>query len=214
MRTYTLKTFYFSELSQKAQQRAYENDRDSVNADFYNDDFRTTLEAFEEIFNISVYRWEVSSNHYNFDFHQKDGDHADEINNPLRLATFVWNNFAARIKKGKYYSTNVRLENGRYINKHRYSKIFFEMDNCPLTGCFCDSDILTPVIDCLTYSKFYDTFDDLMTDCLNRFFKTWSDCLEYSESFDFYEGEAEANDWEYFEDGTKFVNQRLVKECL
>jgi hypothetical protein len=211
MKTYQIKTFYFSELSEEAKQNAYIQDRDHIDAEYYNADFRATLKAFEKVFNISVYPWSVDSRSYRFDFAPMVYSDADQINDPLRLAAFVWNNYAKHIQKAKLYSTVGRYENGRYVFKNRRSKIFKSWDNCPLTGCFCDADILQPVIDCLTYKTKYETFDDLITDCLNRFFETWRDCLKYSESYEFYEGEAEANEWEYYEDGTKFTQQRLVK---
>ena len=211
MKTYTIQTYLFNELSEEAKQNAYERDRHNIDGESYNADFRATLEEFEKAFNIVVKRYSVDSCHYTFDFRESEPTNADEISDPLRLAAFVWNNYAERIQKGKFYSTVGRYENGRYTFKNRRSKIFKSWENCPLTGCFCDMDILAPVIDCLTYNKKYETFDDLITDCLNRFFETWRDCLEYSESFDFYEGEAEANEWEYYEDGTRFVHQRLVK---
>lgn len=215
MKTYTIKTYLFSELSKEAQENAYIRDRHNIDGEYYNADFRATLAEFEKLFDITVKHYEVDSQRYTFDFYflpdRSDYDHADGINDPLRLAVYVWNNYADRLKKGKLYSTSGRYENGRYIYKHRHSKIFLNMDECPLTGCFCDCDILQPVLDCLQYRAFYRYIDDLLTDCLNRFFETWRDCLEYTETFDFYEGEAEANEWEYYEDGTKFTLQRLVK---
>lgn len=204
MKTYTIKTYYFNELSEEAKQKAFEKDRNSILNDIYNDEFCATLEAFEKIFNISVYRWEVYPNYYTFDFHQKDGDNADEINDPLRLAAYVWNNYARYIKKGKFYSTAGKYIDGKYTCKFRHSRVMLEMDNCPLTGVCFDNDILAPIIDCLEYKRFFHTYDDLITDCLNKFFETWRDCLEYSESFEFYEGEAIANEWEYLEDGARW----------
>ena len=211
MKTYTIKTYLFDELSEEAKRNAYERDRHNIDGEYYNSDFRATLEEFEKAFNIIVKNYSVESYRYTFDFRESEPTNADEITDPLRLATFIWNNYADRIQKGQFYSTVGRYENGRYTFKNRRSKITKTWDECPLTGCCFDMDILAPVIDCLTYKTQYETFDDLITDCLNRFFETWRSCLEYSESFDFYEGEAEANEWEYYEDGTKFVHQRLVK---
>jgi hypothetical protein len=204
MPTYTIKTYYFDELSREAQKRAYTRDQSAIPADIYNAEFRATLEAFEKIFNISVYRWDVSSNSFLFDFCQTAATNSDEINDPLRLATFVWNRYAKHIKKGKYYSTPFKYIDGKPTYKFRHSRVMFEMDNCPLTGVCWDGDILQPVIDCLEYRRFFDTFDDLITDCLNHFFDTWSEALKYSESFEFYEEEALANEWEYLADGTKW----------
>ena len=205
MPTYTIKTYYFNELSREAQERAFARDLNAIPDDIYNDEFRATLAAFEKIFDISVYRWDVSSNSYLFDFQQTGNGNADEIRDPLRLAAYVWNNYAKYIKKGKYYSTPIKYIDGKPTYKYRHSRVLFEMDNCPLTGVCFDNDILAPVLDCLEYKRFFDTYDDLMTDCLNRFFETWRDALSYSESFEFYEEEALANEWEYLADGTKWT---------
>lgn len=206
MKTYTVQTFYFNELSPDAQRRAWERDREIIQDGGYNAEFRATLAAFEKIFDIYS-SYSIDSCHYNFDFRIDEYSHADEIADPLRLAAFVWNNYAPQIKKGKYYSIT-RVKGNQYTTKHRHSRVTFEMDNCPLTGVFCDSDILAPVLDCLTYKRAFDTFDDLITDCLNNFFETWRDALEYAESLEFYAEEAEANEWEYLSDGTKWRGDR------
>lgn len=205
MKTYTIKTYYFNELSEEAKRSAYERDRSSISGDIWNDEFCATLEAFENTFDISVHKWEVYSSYYTFDFRMSYSRGVAEIDNPLRLAAYVWNNYAKYIKKGKYYSTPIKYTDGKPTYKHRHSRVMFEMDNCPLTGVFCDNDILQPIIDCLEYKRFFNTYDDLMTDCLNHFFKTWRDALEYSESEEFYEEEALANEWEYLADGTRWT---------
>lgn len=209
MKTYTFKTYSFNELSKEAQENAYRRDQDSIPSDIYNDEFTATLEAFERIFDISVYRWEVYSCRYSFDFKTTAATNSDDINDPLRLATFVWNRYAKYIKKGKYYSTPFKYIDGKPTYKFRHSRIMYEMDNCPLTGCCFDCDILQPIIDCLEYKRFFDTYADLITDCLNHFFETWRDCLKYSESFEFYAEEADAREWEYLEDGTRWKGVTL-----
>lgn len=207
MKTYTVKTFYFDELTDAAKWEAYRRDQNRDFGTSYNSDFQNTLEKFEEAFGISVYRWEVYSTTYTFDFSIRDDleTQPEDITNPIRLAAYVYNNCYDKIKKGKYYSTGHRWENGKFTYKFRYSKINFSIDDCPLTGVFCDCDILSPIIDCLNYTRLYSSFDDLITDCLNRFFETWRDALEYSESFEFYAEEAQEQGWEYLADGTKWV---------
>lgn len=206
MNTYTIKTYLFDELSKEAQKRAFLRDQGIISGDIWNSEFCATLEVFESIFEISVYRWEVYSSYYTFDFNRPHPNHhVDEINDPLRLATYVWNNYAEHIKKGKFYCTPIKYIDGKPTYKSRHSRVLFEMDNCPLTGVCFDNDILSPIIDCLEYKRFFNTYEDLITDCLNHFFSTWSEALKYSESAEFYEEEALANNWEYLEDGTRWT---------
>lgn len=204
MPTHTIKTYYFCDLPEEIKHKAYEKDRHNLDGEYYNADFRATLEAFEENFDISVRRWEVNSSRYTFDFDIMPMSNAEEIRDPIRLAVYMWNNYGNVIKKGKYYTRTYIDKDGHCYIKQRYATALREMHEYALTGCFCDADILNPIIDCLTYKTLYETFDDLITDCLNRFFHTWSDCLEYSETFEFYEDEANACEWEYLADGTKW----------
>ena len=108
MRERTVKIYKFSELSEKAQRRAWECGPD-FSGD-YNSDFRETLKKFENIFDISVYRWSV--NDYDYDFSYITTGRATEApeGDALRLARYIWNNYAEYITRGKYY--------GKLVNTH------------------------------------------------------------------------------------------------
>lgn len=209
MKQHTITTYLFEELPKEVQEKAFLLDQKFLYRGFYNSELRATLAAFEKIFNISVYRWEVDSSYYHFDFVVNSftaANNANEcIKNPLRLAAFVYNNYARYIRKGKYYSTGDKWENGQYKYKSRRSRVIFTYDDCPLTGVCWDQNILQPVIDCLTYRRFFDTYDDLITTCLNEFFETWRAAREYAESFEFYAEEAAANEWEYLPTGERWL---------
>lgn len=199
MREITVKLYKFSELSEKAQRRAWETG--PVFSGDYSEEFRSVLKKFEDIFDISVYRWNV--NDYTFDFAYVTTGAASEApeGNPLRLARFIWNNYAEYIQKGKYYSTPGKYIDGKYHYKYRYSKCTFAMDNCPLTGYYADQDILQPVIDCLHYKRFFNSHNDLIDECLNNFFRTWQADIEYQGSFENFAEMCEANDYEFTETG-------------
>lgn len=199
MRHETITIYKFSELSEKAQHRAWEN-----GPDFSGDcsgDFRATLAAFEKIFDISVYRWNVNDYNYNFAYVTAGAATGAPENNPLRLARYIWNNYAEYITKGKYYSTRGRWINGKYHYKYRYSKATFDMDNCPLTGFCYDLDILQPVLDCLHYKRFFDSYDELIDACLNGFFQAWQADIEYHASPEYFAEMCEINDYEFTETG-------------
>ena len=199
MRSETINIYKFSELSEKAQRRAWETGPD-FSGD-HNAEFRATLAAFENIFDISVYRWNVSDYDYNFAYVTAGDATAAPENNPLRLARYIWNNYAGYITKGKYYSTQGRWINGKYHYKYRYSNATFEMDNCPLTGVCFDLDILQPVLDCLHYKRFFDSYEELIDACLNGFFQTWQAEIEYLSSLDYFAEMCEINEYEFTETG-------------
>ena len=198
MRTETIKIYKFDELSETAQRRAWENGPDFSND--HADEYAATLAAFEKAFDIKVYRYNVGYPGTTFAY-VKAGPAAEAPENrPLRLAAYMWNNYADYIKKGRYYSRG-RYVNGKYQYKFRYSRITFEMDNCPLTGVCMDYDILQPVIDCLHYKRFYNSIDDLFDDCLTDFFRAWENEIEYQNSFEYFAEMAEINEWEFLENG-------------
>lgn len=208
MREVSVKLYRFDELPEEIQHKAWEQDESRrYLGESYNDDFQTVLAAFENAFDIRVTNYCVNSAHFTFDFeltNDIEAENLETIIDPLRLAVWVWNNRAHRIRKGKYYCTDAKWENGKFSCKFRHSRVIFEMDNCPLTGICWDNDILFHVLQCLHYRELYKTYDDLITDSLQSFFLTWSDCLEYAESIGYYAEEAAANEWEYTADGKRW----------
>lgn len=203
MREVSVKLYSFDELPEDIQKKIWEGDQNRYNSyDCYYWEFRKTLDTFADYFGI-VCRWEVDSTHYHFDFTISDNETAENletIRDPLRLATWVYNNHGHHIKRGKYYSVGKWI-NGQYSYKCRYSKTIYGYNDLPLTGVFCDDYILKAIVDCITYRRTFDTYDDLITTALNEFFSAWRDDLEYAESFEFYAEQAAENETEYTERG-------------
>lgn len=199
MREITVKIYKFSELSEKSQRRAWETGPDF--SDSYSSDYRATLAAFEKIFDISVYRWNVNDWNYNFAYVTAGTAGGAPEGDALRLARFIWNNYAEYILKGRYYSTHVRYIDGKYHYKYRYSNVTKTMDNCPLTGFCADMDILQPVIDCLHYKRFFSSYNDLIDACLDSFFRAWRNEIEYCNSFEYFAEMCECNNYEFYETG-------------
>ena len=202
MKTISINIYAFNELSEKAQRKAWEKSSFDFSED-HADEYRATLKAFENIFDIKVCRYDVGSMVFNpsFDYITAGAALDAPTGDPLRLARFIWNNYADDILKGKYYSTRGEYINGKYHYKHRYSKIQKEMDNCPLTGVCYDMDILQPVIDCLHYKRFFNSYDELIHACLSEFFRAWDAEIEYSNSFEYFADTAECNEWYFTENG-------------
>ena len=199
MRTETITLYSFNELSERAQRRAWE-DAPNFSSD-YTQEYGETLAAFENIFDIKVYRWHVDENHYDFAYVITGTASGAPEGNPLRLARYMWNNYADYITEGRYYSKVIYRENERPRVTARRSKAQFSRENCPLTGFCADCDILQPVIDCLKYTYFFDSYAELIDECLNRFFTAWQAEIEWCSSIEHFAEICEANDYEFTETG-------------
>ena len=202
MKTITTNIYLFHELSEKAQRQAWEKSSFDFSDDCA-DDFRTTLTVFEKIFDVKVFHYDVGGMVFKptFDF-VTAGPGADApTGDPIRLAKYIWNNYADSILNGKYYSTRGKYVNGKYSYKFRHSKITKSFYDCPLTGICYDFDILQPIIDCLHYKRFYNSYDELMYDCLANFFRVWDAEIEYRCSWEYFADEADANEWYFTENG-------------
>lgn len=203
MREVTIKLYQFDELPEDVQRDIYEKDQNRFDSyDSYYWEYRKTLDTFADYFGVTV-KWKIDSTRFHFDFTVSDyriAENLETIRDPLRLATWVYNNHGHHIKRGKFYSVG-KWENGKYSYKSRHSKTIFSYNDLPLTGVFCDQDILQAFIDCITYRRTFETYDDLMTTALNEFFETWRQDLEYAESFEFYAEQAAESETEYTERG-------------
>lgn len=202
MRQEIITIYNFDDLSPEAQRRAWDNGPD-FSGD-YGSEYIATLRAFEKIFDIDVYRYNVDPFYRVSYSYVKAGAACDcPEGDALRLARYMWNNYAEYIRKGKYYE-KLTLNGGKFRRVKRYSKITFKMDDCPLTGYGYDCDILQPVIDCLTYKRFFDSIDELFNECLSGFFHAWQAEIEYCNSFEYFADMARENGWEYYETGEMY----------
>lgn len=195
----SINVYRFNELTEKAQLKVWENSAIDFSDD-YAGEYRETLHEFEKVFDIRVYDYRVGDSVYSPYFKYVRGNTAADApaGDPIRVARYVWNNFAPGILKGKYYSTRGEWIDGKYSYKHRYSKIMLEMDNCPLTGFCADCVILQPVIDCLHYKKRFASYDALIKECLQAFFREWDAEIEYYNSFEHFQEWAFENDDEWY----------------
>lgn len=188
----TIQIYKFEELTENAQRNVWYNSNIDFSDD-HSDEYRATLAAFEKIFDIRVLDYTVENGFFRYIALNEAPE-----SNAFRLARYVWNNYAEYITKGKFYSTPGKYANGRYVYKHRHSKIIVEMENCPLTGVCMDYDILRPVIDCLHYKRMFESYDELIDECLTAFFRAWESEIEYCNSFEYFQEWAFDNDTNYY----------------
>jgi hypothetical protein len=199
MRTKTVTLYKFAELSETAKQKAYDNwlagDR---NNPWANENINT-LFAFKKIFPITLGHNDLTQ----FSF---AGDDEIEQLRGQRLANYIWNNYKSQIYKGRYYSTSMKKIKvdkehpaGLTYTK-RYSRI--QLDNCcVLTGYCMDDEILNPIYTFLNKPDENITFGELMQKCIDNFKDAVEKDDEYSYSMEFFMDEAEANDYEFTENG-------------
>lgn len=193
----TINLYTFDELSEEAQGRAYNNNNVDFSGD-YGDEYVNTLSRFSKIFDIHILDYDVSCYWFKYaimaDVPEMGG---------IRLARYVWNNYARYIMEGKYYSTRIKWEDGHAKYKMRHSRIIQSMEDCPLTGCCVDYYILQPVVDCLHYKKTFESYEELINACLKNFFKAWAEECEHLNSLEYFAETAEANEWYFTENGER-----------
>jgi len=97
MKTYTTTVYTFDELPEAAQRRAWENNNFNLAAN-HGDELRATLAAFENIFDIKVYRWSVDDWSYNYNFVTAGRATECPEGDALRVARYIWNNYADAIR--------------------------------------------------------------------------------------------------------------------
>lgn len=205
------KSVHLEELSERAKQKAYEQWVSNVAYYNWGDEVKETLENFCNYFDVNCYSWDFSSYDYNYKFRIENDTLVDYENiSGIRLATYIWNNFAKYISKGQYFSLWSKTEKSEMNPnmgklKSRYSKVMTSMTECPLTGVCFDCDVLDPIIKCLTYQTLYDSYEDLVDECLDSLLKAAKADCEYSYSMECFEEDAANNEWEYNEDGSDFI---------
>lgn len=221
MKNITIKAYQLSELSEQAKENFCNRYRaeGKVFDDHIHDEFNASIKAFREFYGLKQDRMENDSLAY-----LKDFDEDIENLKGLRLRTYIINNYPS-IVRGKYYSLWSKTEkaNNPYGGKlkQRYSKVMFEY-SCPLTGIYCDHNILQPIYDFIykysersgEYSQtdIYDLFDE----CFNQCQFAYDNALEYQNSNEAIIEDIEANNPHalYTEDGEEidFEFEEITEE--
>ena len=170
MRVIEIVAYKFDELSEKAKQKAINQERENVDTAFIYDDAHKTVEAFHEIFGTKEGRnsWlDVRASHLDDNLMNLKG---------LRLRTYILNNFGSQLQKGKYYSLWSKTEmsykhykDGYPVLKSKHSKVLFERE-CVLTGMCYDDSLLQPIYEFLDWKlrpdyNTYMDFETLVGDC-------------------------------------------------
>lgn len=188
MRTKRVRLYQFSELSDKAKERALDEYRKDGPEYFWAEENRATLSAFEDVFPVKVndYRYDDRGGDIQFTF---TGEHPEMTG--VRLMRYLWNNYRTNLFKGQYYHKG---------HTSRHSRIILD-NSCTLTGYCLDMDILQPVYNFLQKPD-DTTFEDLMQDCLNGWVRSCVRDIEYQNSDECITENIIANEYEFLKDGT------------
>lgn len=224
MKEAKIKLYRFDELEEKIQdiiiaERQCHNDF----AEVYYSDWEGTLEEFEKLMGIKVKNWEVSGCGYDYrvQFHRytyiPDG-YMHEIDGDDIKGKYLWRylmeNVWDDINPRKVYHTKEWDREKSDYAKKRTSRILHQRwQDCPLTGMCYGYDILEPIAEYMSkpYEEDY-TLDDLIHDCLDRFFSAWQKEIEWCNSYEgVKEWLTEYDDNEYYENGEVFDGD-LVEE--
>jgi len=218
----TIKLYRWQELSKEVRNDII----DRNNFDFgyeimedYGRDYEQSLKSFCDAMGIDVdYSVDYCAYHFRFVF--KDDDYL--------LGDFEHNGMYAEDVCGKYLR--------RYLNKYVIDKIFpykeylgrydrekrcyvhrkvsniirEKLHDCPLSGCSYDITLLSPIVDCLSNVIKDDySLNDLINECLDKFFEEWHKDYEYwcdneDDCLDEWLTNCRYCDKYFYEDGTEY----------
>lgn len=202
MRTVRTKVYKFSELNETAKQKAIEKRRNDGDLYYFWDEHEASLLEFGKIFPINITNYSAGGRGEGVSFNFYSDHNIEELTGQ-RLATYIWNNYKSYLFKGKYYSKfRGEFRTPEFKNFIRRSKILLEND-CVMTGCCTDENILGPVYRFLEKPT-NDSFYDLIEDCFNEWIKGYNQEVNYRNSDECIEEDLIANEYEFTQDGKQF----------
>lgn len=225
MKTINLTVYSFDDLPEEIQKQIIERERWNVMEQCmssYGTDYQASLDKFEELMNISVSRWSVDYSAYQYNVcidtrvaHEwKYKQSGNEIHDYIYLENLsgkllirhLQNNIMPQLLTGRYYS-NCQYADGKPIIKHRHSRITKEC-SCPLTGYCYDMYLIDPILKYIQKPNPVTTYEELMEECIESFFKCWHEEYEYwADNEDAIREELHNNQYEdrmYYKDGTVY----------
>lgn len=187
MKIKEIKIYEFSELSSDSQNKAIEYFANNMDfSEFWNSDYRATLDKFCKLFSVKLNDWNVDTCNYNYRI-----SHIDNNFKGMSLYKLIQNYFWDSLYSNKIYYKN---------NKKHVSKILFtENDN--FTGFCADYAILKPIYDYIKKPNLNLEYRDLICECLDSFFEYWHKDIEYQYSAENIKEFIEINNYEFLESG-------------
>jgi hypothetical protein len=216
MRTECKTIYSINELSDEAKEKALQ--RYCEKHEYRYDEVMATLNKGLEVLGFQVinYRIDCSSANqswvrYNF-IQNRYGEEINELTGQRLYAYLVgisWEFVKTRVyslhangkKKSCYFSYKYDK-----CTKKRFSRILKidTIDNCPLTGVWSDNDFLDPIVEFLKKPDTTTTFGDIVENCVHSLFVAMEKDYESELTMEYFVDCAEANEYEFYEDGTRY----------
>lgn len=192
METIEINVYSFDELTQDAQERAFQHYCNTYDYPF-EDDNQEVLDEFCKLFNISVDF--VYGYAYTLQFIVRTKfQYGEEELSGVRLMKYLQNNIIPYLTRPKVWY------NEKYTKKY-ISNVFFRERECPLTGYDLDEYILEPIYEFLSYPFSNVTFVDLMEKCINNYLKVAQADYDSVYSIEYFENECKETEALFLEDG-------------
>lgn len=204
--------YKFSELSEKAKEKAWEHWLGDGWEFSWSSEYEKTLKEFEDRFPIKVTDWEISTCSHSYATMCFTDDNGLEAISGVRLMAHLYTHHFHDLFKGKYYSVWSKTHQNKHWRegghapwgdlKSRHSKVMFEPNMGSLSGFCADEDILDPIYEFL--KKPYDiTYAKLMQECLDSWVEAYQDDMEACSTLEYFSEEANNNDYEFTENGER-----------
>lgn len=190
MRTITKTVYQYNELSEDAKARARDWYRGAGFEYAWSEEWRDTLERFQEEFPIRVTEWEVSTwrpSYVSADICPGEDFDAEDMKG-ARAWKWLMAHGYDKIRSGQGTLVPVIGE---------------EYGACSLTGYCGDADILEPLALFLRRPGPAMSLHDVFTDCLHAWVKAWQADMEYQETDEYAAEAIEINEYEFTEEGDR-----------
>lgn len=202
MRTETIVVCSISELSKDAQKVAHTEYLNSGFEYFWLGEYLDSLKKFAACFNLKIKKYSLGAYQCSVDYsivwdcYSAKYSHSEVIENMsgIRLARYIHNNFYWCMYENKTFWKG---------DKKRKSKIQKVCD-CPFTGYCGDMGLLDPILKFLAKPDKNVTFANLLSQCIDSFVKAVESDCEHQESLQYFIEHAEANEYEFTEDGKRY----------
>lgn len=183
----TVEIYSYSELSEEAKVKAYQNWLNEDREFFYGDYMETIHKGLGH-FGFNLINWSFEYWNASRAYIKITSSHDEEIEelSGHDLANYLVTHFSDIWNKYRK----------KYVN-------LFNDGDCLLTGMCYDEGFLQPIKDFLK-EPYNITFFELMELAVKAAFKELQNDYEYCESKEYFEQKAESNEYQYFENGREY----------
>ena len=197
MRTYTIKIFKFSELSESAQAKAIESYRNNNFEIAWQDELFQSFKAVYKTANIKLLDYTLSPDFTSYVKINLDKD--DPVYNLTGSRAIAWleNNFLSKLRVTRNEYLKNRKSNFGYGYGYGYK--IGKIKDCPLTGYYADDDLIACLIDSINSG---DCIGDTFTHRLvEKYCELLQNEYEWQNSNKYIAEHFECNEYEFLECG-------------